>query len=100
MGFIRRFDDLGRVVVPKDIRKALFQTTHVEGMSVEFSIYGDNIVLRPIKEEMCCVWKAVPESGDGALRAYRTECGVERLNPLADSLYCDHCGKKIRLVEN
>lgn len=100
MGFIRRFDDLGRVVVPKDIRNALFQTTDVEGMSVEFSIYGDNIVLRPIKEEVCCVWKAVPEAGDTELRSYRTDCGMERLQPLPGSLYCDHCGKKIRLSEN
>ena len=49
-GIIRNFDDLGRVHIPKSIRKLVFGTTDVNNISME--IYhgdGDVIILKPIK---------------------------------------------------
>ena len=57
-GIIRRLDELGRIVIPKEIRKSL----HIkEGTSLEISIFNDEIFLKkysPIKElgesALCC----------------------------------------------
>lgn len=45
-GMIRRFDDLGRIVIPKDIRRIIFSKTNVTGEPMEIFIDGENIVLR------------------------------------------------------
>ncbi|MHB1418713.1 MAG: AbrB/MazE/SpoVT family DNA-binding domain-containing protein [Bacillota bacterium] len=50
-GIVRRVDDLGRVVIPKEIRK-----THRigENDALEIFVNGDNIILR--KYEPACVF--------------------------------------------
>lgn len=46
-GIIRRFDDLGRIVIPKDIRRQLFGSAEKsEGQLMEIFIDGDDIILR------------------------------------------------------
>ena len=46
-GIIRRFDDLGRIVIPKDIRRQLFGSAEKsEGQPMEIFIDGDDIILR------------------------------------------------------
>ncbi len=41
-GMVRRIDELGRIVIPKEIRKQLMMK---EGESISFSLDGENIVL-------------------------------------------------------
>lgn len=41
-GIVKRLDDLGRVVIPKEIRKQMRIT---EGTPLEFFIYGEYLVL-------------------------------------------------------
>ena len=46
-GIIRRMDDLGRIVIPRDIRRQLFGSAEKsEGQSMEIFIDGDDIILR------------------------------------------------------
>ena len=46
-GIVRRFDDLGRIVMPKELRRKLFGTPEKsEGMPMEIFIDKDTIVLR------------------------------------------------------
>ena len=43
-GMVRNVDKMGRVVIPKEIRKQL--NIEVENDSLEISVEGDNIILR------------------------------------------------------
>lgn len=45
-GIVRRFDDLGRIVIPKELRRQIFGTPKTEDMLVEMFIDGENIILR------------------------------------------------------
>ena len=47
-GIVRRIDDLGRVVIPKEIRKKL---NFNEDEPLEFFIDGENIILRKYKPD-------------------------------------------------
>ena len=42
-GIIRRIDDLGRIVIPKELRKTLRIKT---GESLEIFVEGDDIILK------------------------------------------------------
>ena len=43
---VRRFDDLGRIVIPKDIRKNILGTSETCGKPMEFFVNGDCIILK------------------------------------------------------
>ena len=45
-GIVRRFDDLGRIFIPKGLRRQMFGTPKTEGMLMEMFIDGENIILR------------------------------------------------------
>ena len=47
-GIIRRVDDLGRIVIPKEIRRNFGIN---ESDPMEYFIDGENIVIRKYKEE-------------------------------------------------
>lgn len=47
-GIIRRIDDLGRICIPKEIRRKLKIT---EGASMEIFIDGENLVLKRYTKE-------------------------------------------------
>lgn len=49
-GIIRRFNDLGRIVIPKEIRKLVFGKPDTTGEPMEIFIDGENIVLRRYEE--------------------------------------------------
>lgn len=49
-GIIRRVDDLGRIIIPKEIRRQVFEKTDASGESMEIFIDGENIVLRRYEE--------------------------------------------------
>ena len=49
-GFIRRFDDLGRISIPKAIRKEVLGTDDVMNKPMEIFLGKDGtIILKPIK---------------------------------------------------
>lgn len=49
-GIIRRIDDLGRIVIPKEIRRQVFGKTDASGEPMEIFIDGENIVLQRYEE--------------------------------------------------
>ncbi len=50
-GLIRRIDDLGRIQIPKELRKQVFGLKKSEyGIPFEFFIDGDSIVIKRCKE--------------------------------------------------
>ena len=57
-GIIRRFDDLGRIAIPKEIRRQLFGTPKKsECMPMEIFMDKDNIILRKYEEDDVCEWR-------------------------------------------
>ena len=50
-GIIRKFDDLGRIVIPRSVRQEVFGTSKNEGKLMEI-FYEKNgiIILKPVKE--------------------------------------------------
>ena len=98
-GTIRRVDDLGRIVIPKEIRRLVFGKTDATGEPMEIFIDGENIVLRRYKEMQTCEWIKYD---------YRTICPKEhdvnnpywRIPENMDKLkYCPYCGKEIVVVD-
>ena len=49
-GILRRFDDLGRINIPKELRRQIFGTHKTEGMLMEIFMDKDTIVLRKCEE--------------------------------------------------
>ena len=98
-GIVRRFDDLGRIVIPKEIRKQLFGTPEKsEGMPMEIFMNNDTIVLRKYEENKAddvCEWRMTDTK---KLMPYKTSCGNEDLYDNSYK-YCPYCGKKILCKE-
>lgn len=95
-GIVRRFDDLGRIVIPKEIRRQLFGTPEKsEGMPMEIYTDKDNIILRKYEEDYVCEWKSVSDGefikNPHTKRLYSNE-------PSMKNIYCNACGKKIKVV--
>ena len=51
MATIRRFDDLGRIVIPKALREQAWGTSNTEGMQMDIIIQNDAVVIKKHKEE-------------------------------------------------
>ena len=95
-GIVRRFDDLGRIVIPKEIRSKLFGTPEKsEGMSMEIFMDKDNIILRKYEADDVCEWKSVSDGefiqNPHTKRLYSNETSMK-------NVYCNTCGKKIKVV--
>ena len=92
-GVVRRFDDLGRIFIPKEIRMKLFGTKCTDGELMEIFIDGDSIILRKYEENKddVCEWKY---SGNVYI-----SCNYKRFTDLHSFEYCPYCGKKIKVVE-
>lgn len=73
-GIVRKFDPLGRIVIPKELRNSY----HIDADTpVEIFVDGDAIVLK-VHEESCMF------------------CGeIVNLNPIMGKLICPHCAKSI-----
>lgn len=50
-GIIRRFDDLGRINIPREIRRQLFGTKCTDGEPMEIFMDGECIILRKYEEK-------------------------------------------------
>ena len=99
IGFIRRFDDLGSIVIPKEIRIKLFGTKDTEGMPVVMFMDKDDIIIRKFEENTSddvCEWKS--ESDGDFIRNPHTK-RVFSNEPSMKNVYCNTCGKKIKVVE-
>ena len=100
MKVVRRFDDLGRIVIPRELRKQLFGTPEKsEGMPMEIFMDNDTIVLRKYEENKSddvCEWKSASDGefiqNPHTKRLYSNE-------PSMQNVYCNTCGKKIKVVE-
>ena len=50
-GIIRRFDDLGRIVVPKEVRKQSLSKIDLTNVPMEFFYEKDGtIIMKPVRE--------------------------------------------------
>ena len=59
-GIIRRIDDLGRIVIPREVRKQVFGKTSTEGKAMEFFYEKDGtIIMKPVGE----LTKAIADAG-------------------------------------
>ena len=93
-GIIRRVDDLGRIAIPKEIRRHVFGKADAIGEPMEIFIDGENIVLRRYEAMQICEWIKYD---------YRTICPKNhcdaddpywRIPENMDKLkYCPYCGK-------
>ena len=97
-GIVRRFDDLGRINIPKEIRRKLFGTKCTDGKPMEIFMDKDDIILRKYEENTSddvCEWKVKSNY-------YITKClhdtdvmyGLKQ-----DFKFCPYCGKKIKVVD-
>ncbi len=97
-GIVRRFDDLGRINIPKEIRRQLFGTKCTDGEPMEIFMDKDNIILRKHEENTfddVCEWKVKSNY-------YVTKCSHDTdvmYGLKQDFKFCPYCGKKIKVVE-
>ena len=97
-GIVRRFDDLGRINIPKELRRRLFGTKCTDGEPMEIFMDKDNIILRKYEENTfddVCEWKVKSNY-------YVTKCSHDTdvmYGLKQDFKYCPYCGKKIKVVE-
>ena len=101
-GIIRRFDDLGRIAIPKELRKQLFGTKNTEGMPMEIFMNKDDIVLRKYEENTSddvCKWKDKDKVIYASCNNKQIASEFCWFNECGDYKYCPYCGKKIKVVE-
>lgn len=97
-GIVRRFDDLGRINIPKEIRRRLFGTKCTDGEPMEIFMDKDNIILRKYEENTfddVCEWKVKSNY-------YVTKCSHDTdvmYGLKQDFKFCPYCGKKIKVVD-
>ena len=97
-GIIRRFDELGRINIPKEIRTKLFGTKYTDGEPMEIFMDKDDIVLRKYEESKSddvCEWK----QDDMCETVYRVCGGCFTSAYQKDFKFCPYCGKKIKVVD-
>ena len=100
-GIVRRFDELGRINIPKEIRTKLFGTKYTDGEPMEIFMDKDDIIIRKFEENKddVCEWKYNDTE-------YYWESSCDHLHIfMSDGLkeneyeFCPYCGKKIKAVE-
>ena len=96
-GIVRRFDDLGRIVIPRELRKQLFGTPEKsEGMPMEIFMDKDDIILRKYEADDVCEWK----QDNMCETVYRVCGGFSTTAYQTDFEFCPYCGKKIKVKQN
>ena len=101
-GIVRRFDELGRINIPKEIRTKLFGTKYTDGEPMEIFMDKDDIIIRKFEENKddVCEWRLCDEEAN----VYDTSCRnphilIEGTPKENNYEYCPYCGKKIKVVE-
>ena len=100
--FTKRIDDLGRIHIPKDIRKELFGDTDTSGIEMNVVLQKDSIILQKIEnhdvpkdsndDDEICTWKKMNHS-------YRTGCDGGVASLMRGYNYCPYCGKRLKLEQ-
>ncbi|HHT7155364.1 AbrB family transcriptional regulator [Bacillus thuringiensis serovar andalousiensis] len=87
-GIVRKVDELGRVVIPVELRRTL---GIAEGTAVDFHIYGENIILKK-QEKSCFVTGEVSESNIELLdgRMFLSKKGASELLDLLQKNVMEH----------
>ena len=102
-GIVRRFDDLGRIVIPKEIRKLLFGTPEKsEGMPMEIFMDKDEIIIRKYeenKDDDVCEYKIKDKVIYASCNNKQIASAFCWFNECGDYKYCPYCGKKIKVVD-
>ena len=100
-GIVRRFDELGRINIPKEIRTKLFGTKYTDGEPMEIFMDKDDIIIRKFEENKddVCEWKYNDteyywESSCDHLHIFMSDGPKEN-----EYDFCPYCGKKIKVVE-
>ena len=88
-GIIRRIDDLGRIVIPKEIRREIYGEADVEGQPIEFFVERNTIILKPYRATN--VWEPIVNA-HGELTEFICDCGCSSKSA---SNYCPNCGTKM-----
>ena len=95
---IEKFDDLGRIVIPKEIRAKLFGTKGnmplSENEPMEIFLNGEDIILRRYKGEELCEWKK-----NLLYPGKINNPHVDESMNIATTKYCPCCGKEIKIVD-
>ena len=96
-GIVRRFDELGRINIPKEIRTKLFGTKYTDGEPMEIFMDKDDIIIRKFEENKddVCEWHKVKNGN-----AYKCNTHAEiHDSRVLDWCKCPYCRKKIKVVE-
>ena len=98
-GIVRRFDELGRINIPKEIRIKLFGTKYTDGEPMEIFMDKDDIIIRKYEENKddVCEWKSTQINNE-----WKPSCepnSTYNVFGVAWFKRCPYCGKKIKVVE-
>ncbi|HFK1754142.1 TPA: AbrB/MazE/SpoVT family DNA-binding domain-containing protein [Bacillus cereus] len=87
-GVVRKVDELGRVVIPVELRRTL---GIAEGTALDFHVYGENIILKK-QEKSCFVTGEVSESNIELLdgRMFLSKKGASELLDLLQKNVMEH----------
>ncbi|MDA2073455.1 AbrB/MazE/SpoVT family DNA-binding domain-containing protein [Bacillus cereus] len=87
-GIVRKVDELGRVVIPVELRRTL---GIAEGTALDFHVYGDNILLKK-QEKSCFVTGEVSDSNIELLdgRMFLSKKGASELLDLLQKNVTEH----------
>ncbi|KAB2458843.1 AbrB/MazE/SpoVT family DNA-binding domain-containing protein [Bacillus cereus] len=87
-GVVRKVDELGRVVIPVELRRSLGIT---EGTALDSHVYGENIILKK-QEKSCFVTGEVSESNIELLggRMFLSKEGASELLDLLQKNVMEH----------
>ena len=91
---IKRFDDLGRIHIPKEIREKVFSKEDTTGEPVEIFIKENQIVLQKYDTE--CEWHF-----NLVYQYAKSECGfldTHRID-FVKMKYCPYCGKQMKIIQ-
>lgn len=94
-GIVKRIDDLGRIVIPKEIRRLVFGKTDATGEPMEIFIDRENIIFRRYEDIQTCKWikydcrTICPKNHDVNNPYWRIPENMDKLK------YCPYCGKEI-----
>ena len=98
-GIVRRFDELGRINIPKEIRTKLFGTKYTDGEPMEIFMDKDDIIIRKFEENKddVCEWKSTQINNE-----WKPSCepnSTYNVFGVAWFKRCPYCGKKIKVAE-
>lgn len=85
IGIVRRVDELGRIVIPKEIRKSL---RIKEGDPLEIFIDNNGLVLKPYREEHLS-FDRLQSEWENLNAAERQKLICEMVNHLDDPIFCE-----------